>query len=279
MIGSGIAVLVILGLILFLTVGKSSSNDASPASAAKALLAAGKSGSVSGVTNAVCSQDRALISSAATTSGNPLVGSDRLTSYSVGAVTQTDATHASVAVSYKTAGSNTPENISLPVEKNGGAWKVCFSSSFFSGGSALPSGLPTSLPSGLLPSGLPTSLPSGLLPSGLPTSLPSGLLPSDLPSAINSIISGVCASASGSAAEVIGVYIGLAESGQTAAAQACTEPGKVSADATAKFASKTYTPVGVSGNSVDLAASDGSKVTITASKESSGYLVTKVSFG
>jgi hypothetical protein len=281
LIGTGvIGALIIIAIVLLFTVGGSSSSDATPAAAVKALLSAGKSGSLSGVKNSLCSQDQALVAAAAGAKDNPLVGSDRLTSYSVGTVTQSDSTHASVAVTYKTAGDSTPDSLTVPVEKNGGSWKVCFTSASFGGGSALPSGLPSSLASGLLPSGLPSGLlPSGL-PSDLPSGLPSGLLPSGVPTDIGSIISSVCTSARTSAVEVVGAYLGLAESGQTAAAQGCTDPSKVSADTTAKFGSKAYTPTGLSpdGTEVNLTSSDGSKATIKVTKESVGYLVTSVTF-
>jgi hypothetical protein len=281
LIGTGvIGALIIIAIVLLFTVG-SSSSDATPAAAVKALLSAGKSGSLSGVKNSLCSQDQAIVAAAAGSKDNPFVGSDRVTSYSVGAVTQSDSTHASVAVTYKTTGDTTADSLTVPVEKDGGSWKVCFTSASFGGGSALPSGLPSSLASGLLPSSLPSGLPSGLLPSGLASDLPSGLLPSGVPTDIGSIISGVCTSARTSAVGVVGAYLGLAESGQTAAAQGCTDPSKVSAATTAKFASKSYTPTGLNpdGTEVDLTSSDGSKATIKVSKESVGYLVTSVTFG
>ncbi len=277
MIGSAVVVLAVIAAVVAfaLSSGGGGSSGSTPADAAKALLSAGKSGSRSGVTNALCTQDRALVS-AALTSSNPLVGSDKLTSYTVGAVTQQDSTHATVKVSYTESG-KAPDTEDLPVVKDGSSWKVCFTSELFGSG-APTSGAshPVALPSGL-PSDLASDLPSDL-PSGLPSDLASDLA-SDLPTDIGSALNAVCASAATDAIEVAAAYIGLAESGVTQAAQACVYKNSVSAATTAKLAGHDYTPTSFGNGSgpFGFTGDNGSKVTIATSKESDGlYYVTSV---
>ena len=255
--------MVVVIVILLLVVGKSSGSTATPTDAAKTLLNAAKSGDTTAATNALCSEDRAIASAA---KDNLFTGSDdRVTSYQIGSVDQTDSTHASVNVTVTTSSDSSPQTESLPVEKQGGNWKVCFSSSFLGGGSAA--------------GGLPTSLPSGLL-SSLANSLPTDV-PTDLPTDLSSAISGLCAD-SDSGVIVASAYVGLAETGQSDAAQACVYKNTVPLSTTQKLSGKSLIPSGVdpSGGSVTLTSSDGSKVVVKTTKESDGnYYVTSVSFG
>lgn len=276
LIGSSVVVVAVIALVLFLVLGKSSSSGgSSPADAAKSLFDAGKTGNLSSVSNALCTQDRALVSAASKSGGaDSFVGSDRITSYSLGPVTQQDSTHASVKVTYSTVGSPAPDTESVPLEKDGGSWKVCFSSSLLAGAGALPTSLPTNL------SGLPTSLPSGF-----PTDLPSGFasdLPTDLPTDVGSTISGLCATETTDAISVAAAYVGLAETGIASAAQGCVYQNTVPASTTAKLAGKEYTPTSVTGADgvLEFTGGDGSKLTVKTSKESDGhYYVTSVTVG
>jgi hypothetical protein len=262
LIASGVVVAAIIVIaVLALVVNHTSSKASStPADAAKALLSAAKSGNKSAVLNALCAQDRSLIG---TVGDNPFLGSDQVSSYQVGAVSQTDPTHATVKVTVSTNADPTSDSEDIPVEKDGGGWKACFTSAIFGGGSG--SGLPTSLPSGLLPTGLPSGL--------LPTALPSGAL-SNLPSSINAI----CASQSSSIVVAV-AYVGLAETGATTAAQSCVYKDSVPIATTQKLSGQTLLPSAFGTDSVTFNGS-GSTVTVKVTKESDGNsYVTGVTIG
>ncbi len=135
-IGGGVVIAaIIVAVVLLAVVGKKSGSSGTPTDAAKNLMVAAKAGDKNGVLNALCSTDRALASAG---NANPLTvidDTDPVTSYQIGSVSQTDSTHANVkvTVSYQSEPADTED---LPVVKEGGSWKVCFSNSIFGGGSA-----------------------------------------------------------------------------------------------------------------------------------------------
>jgi hypothetical protein len=131
-----------------------------------------------------------------------------------------------------------------------------------------------------LASGLPTDIPTDL-PTDFPTDLGGGL-PTDLASDLPTDLNGICVGAQSGAVTVSGFYVGLAESGDTSAAQGCVYHDSVPASTTAKLSGKQFTPTSLDpvGGKLVLKGSDGTTVTVTTSRESDGkYYVTSVTIG
>jgi hypothetical protein len=162
--GAGVA-----AYFLFFNGGGSGS---SPKSAVKALLDAGKANDKNKVPGLLCAADKAQ-GIDTRVSNSPLIKS-----YTIGQTKTTDATHATVQVTVTTTASANQAS-DVPVLKENGSWKVCFSLSPVLT-SPVPSVTftPPSLPTGI-PTSIPTQLPTVSLPSGI--TLPSGVtLPSGI---------------------------------------------------------------------------------------------------
>ena len=261
-IGGGVLV-ALLAVIAYFVFSGGSSSASTPKAAVTTLLDAGKTLDVKKAKSVLCEASKNLSTYATPTA------TDQVTSYKVGAVTQTDANHATVSVTVTTSGQSTSQTESVPVKKEGGSWKVCPTDIL----SSLPSSLPSSIPSGLLPSGIPSGLlPSGLLPSGIP----SGLLPSGLPSGLGGL--NICASVGGNPLSVATTYIEAAGTGLSDMAAPCIYHGSVPDSVTASLKGKLYIPSGSNGDTYDFATADGkSKAAVTVTKESDGkYYVTNV---
>jgi Domain of unknown function (DUF4878) len=159
LVGAGVA-----AYFLFFNGGGSGS---SPKSAVKALLDAGKANDKNKVPGLLCAADRAR-GLDTQVSNSPLIKS-----YSIGQTKSTDAAHATVQVTVTTtAAANQSEDV--PVLKENGSWKVCFTLTPIPTPSITftPPSLPTSIPT-VIPTGIPTVIPSFSLPSGV--TLPSGI--------------------------------------------------------------------------------------------------------
>jgi len=261
-IGGGVLV-ALLAVIAYFVFSGGSSSASTPKAAVTTLLDAGKTLDVKKAKSVLCEASKNLSTYATPTA------TDQVTSYKVGAVTQTDANHATVSVTVTTSGQSTSQTESVPVKKEGGSWKVCPTDIL----SSLPSSLPSSIPSGLLPSGIPSGLlPSGLLPSGIP----SGLLPSGLPSGLGGL--NICASVGGNPLSVATTYIEAAGTGLSDMAAPCIYHGSVPDSVTASLKGKLYIPSGSNGDTYDFGTADGkSKAAVTVTKESDGkYYVTNV---
>ena len=117
-IGGGVLVALLAVIAYFLFSGGTSSAS-TPTAAVTKLLEAGKTLDVKKAKSVLCEASKSLSTFATPTA------TDRVTSYKVGAVTQTDANHATVSVTVTTTGQGTSQTESIPVKKEGGSWKVC----------------------------------------------------------------------------------------------------------------------------------------------------------
>jgi hypothetical protein len=259
---AGVGTLVVAGIvvaILLLTgVFSSSASASSPTDAVKSLLDAGKKGDVAAAANTLCQSDIA----AGQASG--LDANGKVQSYTIGTVTQQDSNNATVQTTV-TSEKGGPQSAKIPVVKEGGTWKVCFTKALTNlptagstrGGASAPS-LATSPSISLLPS---SATPSITAPTGL------GL-------------GSYCASST-SAVTTATTFIGAIDIGSTELARGCVYPGTVS-DATIKSVSgtsKLYAPTSSqTGPVFDFQSVDGqSKIRITVTKESDGkYYVTRI---
>ena len=120
LIGSIIAVLAALGVGAFFLFSGGSASASTPRDAAKHLLDAGVRNDLNGASKYLCAAD------VRTGIINQIGGSSRLKSYTIDNVSQS-GDHATVTVTLRTSDSSTPQTIPLPVVKEGGDWKVCFS--------------------------------------------------------------------------------------------------------------------------------------------------------
>lgn len=260
--GIGVVIVVILALLAYFLFAGGSSSASTPKDAVKKYLEAGKTLDVKQAKKVMCRADQALPQLS-----NP-DPKERVKSYTIGAVSKKDSSHATVKVSYVTAGSSEPLSADLPVKKEGGSWKVCVTDLL----STLPTSLPTSASTSA--SSLPTQ-------SGLPTDtgLPTGL-PSSLP------VTGACADSSSASTPAI-TYMTMAGFGFTAQAQACVYQDTVPKSVTTGLTGNAYFPAGTDktgGNDhgptgvYDFQTADSSKkVTVTTTKEPDGkYYVTDV---
>ena len=130
--GLAVVILAALGIgAYFVFFAGSSSGYASPAKAADALMKAAQARDVGAVKQALCPADRAMAGQfTSPQSGGQLV------SYSIGATTARDATHAMVHVDVVTTDGN--DTSDLPVTKESAGWQVCVTD--------LLQQLPTSIP-------------------------------------------------------------------------------------------------------------------------------------
>ncbi|HEX3337229.1 MAG TPA: hypothetical protein VHS54_12275 [Jatrophihabitans sp.] len=249
-----VAILAAAGVGAYFLFSGSSARASSPKEALTKLFEAGKTGDVAAAKKVLCAADvRAGLV-------DQLRAGGTVTAYTIGKVTHLDSAHATVSATVTTTLTKAPFPQTVPVVKEGGQWKVCYPAS----GVASP---PPATSSPSVPSP-PTEGPPGI-PSitGLP-SLPAG--------AVNP-----CQYASDASAAAT-IYIGLAELGQDATAQACVYQNRVPASVTASLhASGTslYAPNGSStGPTFRFTSVDGkSQVEVTVTKESDGkYWVTKV---
>ncbi|MDT4904794.1 MAG: hypothetical protein QOH52_2810 [Pseudonocardiales bacterium] len=259
---AGVGTLVVAGIvvaILLLTgVFSSSASASSPTDAVKSLLDAGKKGDVSAAANTLCQSDIA----AGQASG--LDANGKVQSYTIGTVTQQDSNNATVQTTV-TSEKGGPQSAKIPVVKEGGTWKVCFTKAL--------TNLPTagSTPGGASAPSLATSPSISLLPS---SATPSITAPTGLG------LGSYCASST-SAVTTATTFIGAIDIGSTELARGCVYPGTVS-DATIKSVSgtsKLYAPTSSqTGPVFDFQSVDGqSKIRITVTKESDGkYYVTRI---
>jgi hypothetical protein len=226
-------------------------------------LNAAKSGDKDAALKSLCASDRAL---AGASGENPFSDGERVTSYSVGKVTQQDPTHATVSVTVSTKDEPDPDTDDLPVVKEGDEWKVCVTSTAFGGGTASSS--PSSNRASSARSSLTASIPS--VPTGLPTGLPSSN---------QTALAGLC---KGQASGIVAasIYVSLAQSGSSTAAQGCVYKDTVPLSTTQRFSGKQFTPTGVGADgSITLSSSEGAKVVVKTSKQSDGFFyVTGVTF-
>jgi hypothetical protein len=167
LVGAGIA-----AYFVFFSGGGSGS---SPKAAVKALLEAGKTNDKNKVPGLLCDADRAA-GRVTEVTGGPLIKS-----YTIGQTKSTDATHATVQVTVTTT-DNPSQTAEIPVLKERGSWKVCFSLSPIFSPTATPrvTFTPPSLPSSVPPISIPTQIPTFSLPSGF--TLPSGVTIPSIPS-------------------------------------------------------------------------------------------------
>jgi hypothetical protein len=263
-----VALLVAAGVgAYFLFSGSGASAD-TPKDVVKKLFDAGKTDNLAAAQKYVCAKD---------VSGHLLekIGSNSvIKSFTIDKVDGPDNDRATVTVTYTTSDGSGPITVPLPVVKQGGKWKACFSdvnpndvrgggttSESGSGGGSAPSSTP-SVPSISIPpiSGLPSiSIPplSGL-PSGIPTNPCSYL----------------------SDAETVALaYVGAAEFGEVDVAQSCVFHDAVPRTVTASLSgSGPYGPSGSHGSTYDFdSVSGNAHLSITVTKESDGSLyITKV---
>jgi hypothetical protein len=252
-----VALLAAAGVGAYFLFSGSSASASSPKQALTKLFEAGKTGDVTAAKKVLCEADvkAGLV--------DQLQAGGKVTGYTIGKVTQVDSTHATVSATVTTTVTQGPFPQTVPVIKEGGTWKVCYPPSGLATTPATTAAAPSSTP--VIPSiSVPTSVPSL---SSIP-SFPAGL-------------SNPCQYAS-SASTAATIYIGLAEIGQDATAQACVYQNSVPASVTASLhASGTslYAPNGSStGPKFEFTSVDGtSKVEVTVTKESDGkFWITKV---
>ena len=138
LIAAAIAGVIAIAVVAFFVVGRSSGSNSgsTPTAAVKSLLEAGGTGDRGKLAAALCPQDRVFVTSVGDVPG---FASAKVTSYTIGAVTQKDSTRATVHASVKTTNGAGNDSADVPVLKSGGRWQVCFTS----GLSSLPTGLPT----------------------------------------------------------------------------------------------------------------------------------------
>lgn len=257
LIGAILAALAALGIGAFFLFSGGSASASTPKDAAKHLLDAGVRNDLNGAKKYLCAADnRAGII-------NQIGGNSKLQSYTIDNVTQS-GDRATVTVTLRTSDSTTPQTVPLPVVKEGGDWKVCFTDLGGLGGlggqgsSSQPSA-PISIP--------PISnFPSISIPpiSSFPTSVPNN----------------PCSYISDPQTVAL-AYVGAAEIGETDVAQSCVFQDSVPRSVTASLATQTsglFAPSGSTGSTYNFASLDGSiHLAVTVTKESDNtYYITNV---
>jgi hypothetical protein len=260
-----------LAIVLYAVLSGGTSGATTPQAAVRTLLDAGKHGDVGKARSVLCSADRALGAL------SHMPGSGRITDYTVGAVSAQNGVTL-VQASFTTSTSPERQSETFPVVKEGGSWKVCFTRTPVGSSAGLPSGFPTGFPSNVpsagSPSGGGSANPTLPVPSGGPAlpNLPSGI--GTLP-AIASLCQGA-ESGFGAAS----TYMGAAEIGVPAVAQACVWHNSVPEAVTRSLFGKLWAPTTTDENAVviEFASTDGTaRVRITTAREPDGhYYVTGV---
>ena len=132
----GAVVLVAAVVVAYLLLsGGSSASASTPKEAVKKLLEAGKSNDVNAAKKVLCKADNKL--GMATKLGS----TTRVLSYTIGKTSKTNGI-TTVQATVTTLQSPTPQTEQVPVVKEGGSWKVCFSKEL----SLLPTSGPTQVP-------------------------------------------------------------------------------------------------------------------------------------
>jgi hypothetical protein len=226
------------------------------------LLDAGKANDLAAANKVLCKAD------VAAGTAEDLGSGGRVLSYTIGKTTKMDSSHAAVQVKVTTASGSS--SAPVPVVKENGSWKVCFTSAPNPSASGSPGAPSTAAPSGIIP--LPSvSVPSIAIPS---LSVPSvGSLPG-----IN-----ICSGAS-SAQQAAQVYVSAATIGQTDLAQACVYHDSVSRSVTESIhsAGEFYRLSGQkSATTFEFrSVTSSSIITVTVTRESDGkYWITDVKKG
>jgi hypothetical protein len=252
-----VVVLAALGVGAFFLFSGSDSASADPADAARALLDAGKSGDINAAKQVLCASD---ISAGL---ANQLNQSGKVTNYKILNTVSKGDNRATVTVTVTTQKGGT-QTEPLPVVKEDGKWKVCFT------GGGQPPGGPSDFPS---PTGSQIP-PTASVPS---ISLPSISLPpiSNLPSVP---VTNPCAVITDPNTVAL-VYVGAAEIGQTDVAQACVFENSVPRSATESLATTgngLFAPTGSHGTTYEFESIDGTtRLAVTVTKESDGnYYIT-----
>jgi len=256
--GKGKWVAPALGVIVALAVGgyflfsssSSSNNNAggSPAGAVKALLEAGKTGNTAAANAVLCKADQTahIVDSLAT--------AGRITSYSI-ATTHQSGSHATIESTISTTQGVSNQHLTFPLLKEGGVWKVCFSSA---GGGFLTPG-PSS----------PASASTGSQSVAPPPSSAS------IPNLTN-----VCASFNDQPFPVATAYITAAEYGQPQIAAGCVWQNSVPASIASQLSGLSLSPDYNSATGAGpyvWTGAGGKKATVTVTKEPDGkYYVTKI---
>jgi hypothetical protein len=248
-----VAALAVGGYFLFAGGSDSSKSGSSPTAAVKNLLEAGKKGDLAAATKLLCKGDL----DAGTADG--LKEGGKVVSYTIGKASTQDET-ATVEASWTTTEVTKPITQQVPVVKEDGAWKVCFTKGRSPGsdGGTDGSGVPTDGGG----TGPPTD--SGVPSVGAP---PSGL--------------NVCAS-SQTALLAAQEYMNAAQIGLSEAAQSCVYQNVVPQSVTESIDGTIYSPPsGVDENGTDFtfkeAGGGSGTVLIQITKESDGkFYVTRV---
>ena len=250
LIGAIVAALAALGVGAFFLFSGGSASASTPRDAAKHLLDAGVKNDLSGAKKYLCAADNR--------SGiiNQIGGDSKLEGYTIDKVSQS-GDRATVTVTLRTSDSSSPQTVPLPVVKEGGDWKVCFSDLIGPGGlgSQQSSGAPSE------PSTAPISVPPV---SNFPTSVPGN----------------PCAYISDPETVAL-AYVGAAEIGETDVAQSCVFQDSVPRSLTASLAaqgSSLFAPAGSNGSTYTFASLDGqTHLAVTVTKEGDGsYYITNV---
>jgi len=240
-------------LAYFLFFNGSSASASTPKDAVKKLLEAGKSNDVNAANKVLCKGDLAV------GEATKLGSTGRILTYTIGASSEKNGI-TSVDVTATSTNNPQPASAKIPVVKEGGSWKVCFT--------RVLQQLPTGLPSG--PSGLPT-VPTNGGPSASDSSSSAGL-PTNLPSSLPSGLS-IC-SGTTDALSTANAYIGAAEVGLTTFAQSCVYQNSVPTAVTASLNGKFYGAQSTDPNAgqfVFKSTDGGTTVTIKVTKEPDGH--------
>jgi hypothetical protein len=270
---AGIVGLVVVAVALFLVLGKSSGGSgSSPKDAAKTTLDAARAGNKTKILATLCAEDRALLKQPGTSI--PTFGNDRLTSYTIGTVSQRDATHATVQTTTQTSGQSSPTNDEIPVLKTGGTWQVCFTSGLSGGLGGLGSGAakgPAASDSAASsdPAGS-ASDSGGATDTSQPTDNPSD--------ASTDGTSDYCGTEQDSAQDVAYAFAAAIDVGSSDLAQSCIYQGSVPASAIAPLLGTDFEPVDYSDDTSPISFSGGGRtISVTLTKEADGkYWVTGV---
>lgn len=257
LIGAIVAALAALAVGAFFLFSGGSASASTPRDAAKHLLDAGVRNDLNGATKYLCAAD------VRTGIIHQIGGSSRLKSYTINGVSQS-GDRATVTVTLRTSDSSTPQTIPLPVVKEGGDWKVCFSDL---GGGLGGVGTGPSASSSSQP------FPSLSIPSSI--GVPSIPIPS-----ITGVPTNQCAYLS-DAETVALAYVGAAELGQADAAQSCVYQDSVPRSLTESLAAQgtgLFSPTGSNGSTYNFTSIDGqSHLAVTVTKESDGsFYITNV---
>jgi hypothetical protein len=239
----GAAVLVVALVVAYFALSSGSGASAStPKDAVKKLLEARRSSNLNQATKFLCQRDIAL------GEAGKLDSAGRVVSYSVGPTSRKNGL-TTVEATVTTTQSSRPGTQAIPVVKEGGSWKVCFSQ----GSARLPASAPSS---GGATSSAPSATSSGA--SGGP-SLPIGL--------------NICA-ASTDRRSTAEAYVGAAEVGLSSFAQSCVYHNSVPPSVTASLSGTLYVPQtsdSGAGRFVFTSPDGRSTVTIEVTKESDGH--------